>query len=800
MGSYFGWRTPIYLAFSILCLIYSNPTKPQGTQSTSIWNAYWIAASGSEPVDYGVYLFRKSIDLTTRPDRYIIHISADNIFELYVNGELAGRGPSKGDVAHWKYSTLDLASFLHHGINTIAIKIHNGGAFKPENQVSLRTAVIVQGNGAAEAAINTNQSWKSCTDSSYQPLLPNLVHAYYVSGPGELMDHRKTPGDWKKSAYDDSKWTNSSEISHGLPKGVFDFSVDWMLVEDKLPAMKSVYQRLEKTRSASNITLPSSFPKTKEPITIEANKKVSILLDQQFLVSAYPVLVFSKGLGAGLSMSYAESLYEIEPGEKDWKNQRHKGNRNEINNKFFCGVKDSVISNGQVLQLYSPMLYRTYRYLQLNIQTGSEPLVLEDIYGMCTGFPFKLLASVNATDTISRIFETGWRTASLCAVDTYMDCPYYERLQYIGDARIQALISLYNTGDDRLLKNALEQMDYSRMAEGITLSRYPTAHPQQIPPFSLWWIGMLHDYWQYGKDPSIIKQYLPGMRQVLSFFERYQNQQGSLQQLPYWNFADWIESEGWKNGMAPVGEKGFSSILDMQLLWAYQLAAQLEKEEGMIAMADLYTSRAIQLKKNIRNLYFDGKRKLLADTEEKNTFSQHANALGILTDVFDEAEQANAAQSLLIDQGMTQATIYFRYYVDMALRKSGAGNEYIKRLSLWTSQLNAGLSTFAEITDVDLARSDCHAWSASPNIELFRTVLGIDSDAKGFTEVVIKPHLGYLKKISGQMPHPLGLIKADYEQLANGKWKMIIELPTGLRGKLIFNNKITPLKEGVNQF
>jgi hypothetical protein len=46
-----------------------------------------------------------------------------------------------------------------------------------------------------------------------------------------------------------------------------------------------------------------------------------------------------------------------------------------------------------------------------------------------------------------------------------MDCPYYERLQYIGDARIQMMISYYNSGDDRQPKNALNLWDNSRQKD-----------------------------------------------------------------------------------------------------------------------------------------------------------------------------------------------------------------------------------------------------------------------------------------------------------------------------------------------
>ncbi len=50
-------------------------------------------------------------------------------------------------------------------------------------------------------------------------------------------------------------------------------------------------------------------------------------------------------------------------------------------------------------------------------------------------------------EEVQRILNTGWRTARLCAHETYMDCPFYEQLQYGGDARIQMLVSLYTTGD-----------------------------------------------------------------------------------------------------------------------------------------------------------------------------------------------------------------------------------------------------------------------------------------------------------------------------------------------------------------
>ena len=74
------------------------------------------------------------------------------------------------------------------------------------------------------------------------------------------------------------------------------------------------------------------------------------------------------------------------------------------------------------------------------------------------------------------------------------------------------------------------------------MSRYPTRLEQYIPGFSLWWIGMVHDYWWYVDDPEFVRRMLPGVRAVLSFFESYQKENGSLGPLPWWRYFDWVPS------------------------------------------------------------------------------------------------------------------------------------------------------------------------------------------------------------------------------------------------------------------
>lgn len=764
---------------------------------TKKWNTYWIAFPESSSKDYGVYHFRKTFSIDNKPSSFVVHVSADNRYKLFVNGIMVSLGPARADLFHWNYETVDIAKYLQPGNNVIAAVVWNYGDYKPEYQISFRTGFILQGNTDDEKMINTNSSWKCMKDSSYSPLQPDLLYTYYVAGPGEKIDYSKYPSHWKNNNYNDTGWTQAKQIVIGLPKGVMQSDLSWMLIPRSIPQVELTTQRLQKVRSVTGISLPTSFPSTKTSFTVPPNTSVKILLDNGVLTNAYPVLQFSKGKGADISLGYAEALYINEGSNKDWKAQNKKGNRNKVNGKRFVGVKDELIANGSNEQTFTSLVWRTYRYIQLNIKTADEPLIINDLYGIFTGYPFELKAKFTIeNDTLEKIFETGWRTARLDAMETYMDCPYYEQLQYVGDTRIQAMVSLYNSGDDRLMRNAITQIDYSRMAEGITLSRYPTANAQEIPPFSLWWIGMLNDYWMYRNDPSFVKQFLPGERQVLQFFCKYQQPDGSLKNAPYWEFTDWAEGKGWRSGVPPFGTDGSSAALDLQLLWAYQIAAKLEDSLGMKAFSNEYKKRAAALTETIKRKYWDNARQLFADTKEKNYFSQHSNTLAILTDIIKGEQAKQLAQKIISDTSLTQATIYFQYYVNQALRKTGFGDLYLDRLQVWKDNLAMGLTTWAEISDINAARSDCHAWGASPNIEFFRTVLGIDTDAPGFNKIKIEPHLGSLKKVSGTMPHPKGEIKISYNINQQGKLDAVISIPKGTTGVFVWKGKQHVLKVG----
>ncbi|MHB1922520.1 MAG: alpha-L-rhamnosidase-related protein, partial [Chitinophagaceae bacterium] len=508
-----------YLLVLILTISLKNAS---GQNTTSInpvllkgdWSAEWITCPDVAQRDYGVFHFRKGFLLSQKPGKFIIHVSADNRYRLFVNGQPVCSGPARGDLYNWYFETVDIAKFLHPGNNIIAALVWNMGIYAPVAQISNQTAFLVQGEGDQEKIINTNSDWKVIRDTAYTPCSVNTgkrLHTYVVVGPGDQVNASKYPWGWEQLHFDDSQWPNAQKVATPTITGYGTDNL-WTLTPRNIPLMEETLQRIPIVRRESGIQVPDDFLKGNHPFTVPAHTTVSILLDQTFLTVAYPELLVSMGKGATIKLTYAEALFD---------KQNQKGNRNEIKGKKIIGNYDVFELDGGARRLFRPLWFRTWRYMQLNITTQNQPLVVDDLYGMHTGYPFKAKATFSSNDpSLHNIWKVGWRTAGLCAGETYFDCPYYEQLQYEGDTRIQSLISLYVTGDDRLMRKALLDFYHSRIPDGLTQGRYPSNRLQVIPPFSLYWISMIYDYWMLRKDDRFLKQFLNPVRGILDWYEK----------------------------------------------------------------------------------------------------------------------------------------------------------------------------------------------------------------------------------------------------------------------------------------
>ncbi|MHB8581536.1 MAG: family 78 glycoside hydrolase catalytic domain [Ignavibacteriaceae bacterium] len=756
------------------------------------WDAQWISYPAGSLKDYGVFHFRKTFNLQVKPKEFIIHVSGDNRYKLFINGKYVWNGPARGDLAHWRFETVDITKFLLVGKNVLAAEVWNFGNFIPMAQITNETAFILQGDTKQEEFVNTNESWKVYKDEAYSPHIakPALPNVYYVAGPGDCVDGSKYPWGWELPNYDDNGWKSPKVLGNGVPYGQLESS-EWALVPRTIPFMDYKFQRIIKVIRAQNIDVGAGFLEGKSPLQIPHNRKVKILFDQTYLTTAYPEIVVSGGKGSTIKISYAEALID-KGGEK--------GNRNDTKGKRMDSyISDIFKPDGGKNRRFQPLWFRTYRYIELTIQTKDDPLTIHDLYGYFTAYPFRQDAYFKSNDSsLTSIWNICWRTARLCAGETYYDCPYYEQMQYIGDTRIEALISLYVTGDDRLMKKAIVQFYDSQLPAGITESRYPSAQPLIIPPYSLIWIYMIHDFWMLRNDPVFIKGYLNGIRNVLYWYRQQIDANGMLGQMKWWNFVDYAfnpQNSGNPLDGTPAGVvKGNSSMITLQYIYALQMASEMFQAFGDKHQALEYRELSQSLTKNTYKLCWSDKRGLLADTPQKTIFSQHANIMAILVGMFDKHSAVSVMQKVLTQKNLIQCTYYYRFYLNEALEKTGMADRYLSTLGPWENMLEMGLTTCAETPEP--TRSDCHGWSASPLYDLIAIVSGIRPASPGFSKVRIEPRLGALKYIDVKMPHPNGDIIVKLNRKGNVGIEGDISLPNNLSGKFLWKGKEMPLHAG----
>jgi len=782
---------PLVLVIALLFSLSLLSAQNDKDREPLLWKSQWITAPRASQRDEVFLHFRKVIEFSTPPQHFYVDVSGDNQFILHVNQQRVGSGPSRSDLAHWKYETYDLGPFLRPGKNVLAATVWNFGTHSPIAQISDRTAFLVHGEGDAERIADTDASWDVEVEGGLRSLQPR-VHGYYAADPGVRIEASGFDWSWDREGTSEKAWTKAIPLGRGSLRGETDAPNNWQLVKDALPPMEMKLVPSGKVVRAEGIEMPQGFPA--QGLTVPAHTNASILIDNSTLTTGYPVLTASGGEGSIIRLTYGEALFD-EAGQK--------GNRNDIAGRHIEGPVDEFVVSNSDPREFMPLPWRTWRYLQIDVEATDQPVHLNSLKTWFSAFPFVERATFSSDDASLRsIWDIGWRTARLDAHDTYMDTPYWERLQYIGDTRIQALISYAVAGDDRLARQAIEAFDNSRVPDGITQSRYPSSLVQMIPTFSLFWVDMLHDFWMYRGDADFVRAHLPGTRTVMDWYLARQRADGLMGKVPWWPFVDW--GTDFESGMPPQDDDGGSSIITLQFVEALRNAAEIEAAMGDPRKAQDYRAAAEHAVDAVRRLCWNKQFGVIADTPAQKHYSQHANILGVWLDVIPQRQQRDVLEKILStsDAGfhastpvpaMTAATYYFRFYLARAVEHAGMADQYLELLGPWRKMVSLGLTTWAESPEP--TRSDCHAWSAHPKFDLLTIVAGIHPGTVGFESVRLEPHLGTLNHVEASMPTPKGDVEARYRRVPGGV-EAIVTLSDGMSGKLTWKGHDQTLRQG----
>lgn len=410
-----------------------------------------------------------------------------------------------------------------------------------------------------------------------------------------------------------------------------------------------------------------------------------------------------------------------------------------------------------------------------------------------TRYPLEMQSRFRSSDKrLDTVIPVALRGLQMCAHETFMDCPYYEQLMYVGDSRLEALTTYVISTDERLPRKAVRMFGLSRIPDGLTQARYPSRDLQIIPPFSLWWIGMVYDYALWRGDRPFVAGLMPGMHATLDAFLAHLQPDNLLKAPDGWNFSDWIAD--WPLGVPPGGFNGFSGLLNWHLVYTLGLATCLEEWVGDRFLAQRWQFWREAIAAAIREAFWDERRGLFADDLAHKHFSEHTQCLAILSGALKGEQHTFVAQNLLHDASLTRTTIYFNHYLFETFRLLEQPAAFFSRMGLWFDLSTQGFKTTPE--QPEPTRSDCHGWGAHPLYHYFASLLGIRPASFGFDSVEIAPMPGHLARISGEMVHPRGLIEANL-YFENDQVHGNITLPTGMIGTFRFAGKSLELHPGL---
>ena len=685
------------------------------------WPAQWIGP-GSLPAHPIVFACRRQFTLDA-PATLRLHVSADERYALFVDGQLEGRGPERGDWANWFFETYDLK--LNAGRHTIVALVWALGPGAPMAQISSGPAFMLAAEEPFGEQLSTGRSaWQvKLLDGVGFLHYPHISHDGYT-GKKLRIDGSRFPRDVETGAGDGWSAAVNLAVAASYPAETFGRR---SLTPARMPAMLSRPITTARCRHADHADDPAATPVVSDradralcesfnrllngagSLSVPARSHVRLLVDLDDYYCAYTHLTLTGGAGALVRIGWAESLYVNAPPARD----HQKGHRDQIDGKYFRGFFDEYVPDGSAARRFSSFWWQAGRYVQIEIRTADQPLTIDRLLLEETRYPFGELKLPRCDDPkLTRAMQIARRALETGVHETYTDSPYFEQLAYIGDVRLEALTLYHLTDDDRPTRKAIIQLDQSRSPIGFTQSCYPSRTSLMIAPYALLWIGLARDFLQYRGDKAFLKPRLPGVRAVIDGFFHYRRPDGLIALPPGWNFFDW--SPGFAAGeLRDPNNEGTHSVLNWQIALGLRWAIELERAVGEPELVARFERLLGELTAATHKAFWVESEGLWSDDLKHERFSEHAQALSILAGSAPEASRRRAAERLASETGPQRAavaTIYFTHYVIEALRAFDHHDAIDRRLDLWRSLPDQGLRALPE--EPEPTRSDCHGWGA----------------------------------------------------------------------------------------
>ncbi len=449
-------------------------------------------------------------------------------------------------------------------------------------------------------------------------------------------------------------------------------------------------------------------------------------------------------------------------------------------------------------QRFRSFVRRGLRYSWMTFRNAGQPFKMRAVQMEMSAYPATQSGEFTCSDPmLSAIWQAGARSVECCSEDTYTDCPTYEQVFWVGDARNEALVDLVVNGDPRLSRHCWIQAGRSLDRSPIVESQVPSSWVNILPAWSFLWMRWAQEHFLLTGDAEF-------GREALGFLAR--NVQGitshmdacSLFQYNAWNMFDWAPSDTPADGIVTH----LHCLAVMGLRQSADLAARL----GDTGKAQEWNQVADRLAAAVNQYLWSDEQQAYVDSVHHDgmvstVFSQQTQTAAFLSGVAsgDRARRCREIIDKAPDGFITAGSPFYMFFVLEVLVRDRRFDLLLQSIrDYWGVQIEAGATTFWEMYDPKAerhTRSHCHGWSAAPTYFLTQHALGIQPQEPGYQTVLVRPQPSGLRWAHGRVPTPHGLVACDW-QAGEGTFSIAVETPPGIpaRIELPVPGKVTVLQ------
>ncbi|MGI8485008.1 MAG: alpha-L-rhamnosidase C-terminal domain-containing protein, partial [Thermomicrobiales bacterium] len=421
-------------------------------------------------------------------------------------------------------------------------------------------------------------------------------------------------------------------------------------------------------------------------------------------------------------------------------------------------------------QSYTSPTRRGMRHLQLTFRNlDGSPVRLHDLKVIESHFPVSGVGQFRCSDArLNDIWEMSRRTVIACMEDTYVDCPAFEQVFWVGDSYSSSRFAASLFGAEALTERCLRLVPGSSPQSPLLGSNVPSGWDSVVPNFTFFWVQACNEHWFRTNDSQFAREIWPHVQSTLDTHLTHLNAAG-VYEIDAWNLLDW----------APIDQpnSGVVAHQNCLLVIALEAAKTLAEAAGGAEAGAKFLVAANKLRKAIdatlwsddAGAYIDA---IHHDGHRSEVISVQTQLFALLANI-PTGDRLARIESVIVDTPAEWVQIgspWMSIFLYDALADRGhTAAALADARHNYGMMLDHDATTCWEVFPSSpvaggnvLTRSHCHAWSAAPAAFFPARLLGVRALEPGWTKVIFAPEPCGLDHAEGTVPLP-GTGRIDVE-------------------------------------